>query len=163
MNEAFLIIIVVLTVINILVHFRKRSGAAESNRLQEIEYAILKFDAVLEKNEKSIRDEFQRNRHETNQIAKENREELSRSLKSFEDKFSGNTKDLNELIRQKFGDFGRQQYDLNKQSAESVKDIKDTIEKQLKAIREDNSQQLNEMRKTVDEKLQTTLEKRLGE
>ena len=104
MNEAFLIIIVVLTVINILVHFWKRSGASESNRLQEIEYAILKFDAVLEKNEKSIRDEFQRNRHETNQIAKENREELSRSLKSFEDKFSGNTKDLNELIRQKFGD-----------------------------------------------------------
>lgn len=163
MNEAFLIIIVVLTVINILVHFWKRSGSAESNRLQEIEYAILKFDAVLEKNEKSIRDEFQRNRHETNQIAKENREELSSSLKSFEDKFSGNTKDLNELIRQKFGDFGRQQYDLNKQSAESIKDIKDTIEKQLKAIREDNSQQLNEMRKTVDEKLQTALEKRLGE
>ena len=33
----------------------------------------------------------------------------------------------------------------------------------MKSIREDNTQQLNEMRKTVDEKLHDTLEKRLGE
>ena len=118
---------------------------------------------MLEKNEKSIKDEFQRNRQETIQIAKENREELVRALRSFEERFSANTKDLNELIRQKFGDFGKQQFDLNKQSVDSIKDVKDTIEKQLKAIREDNALQLSEMRKTVDEKLQTTLEKRLGE
>ena len=163
MNEALLIIIAVLVVLNILIHFWKKPGSTENNRLQEIEHSILKFDNALEKSEKSIRDEFQRNRHDTNQIAKENREELTKSLKSFEDRFSESIKDLNELIRQKFGDFNRQQMDLNKQSAESIKDVKDTIEKQLKAIREDNSQQLKEMRKTVDEKLQTTLEKRLGE
>ena len=37
------------------------------------------------------------------------------------------------------------------------------MEKQLTAIREDNGKRLEEMRKTVDEKLQDTLEKRLGE
>ena len=163
MNEALLIVIATLAVINILVHFWKKSRSTEDSRLEEIALSILKFDTTLEKNEKSIRDEFQRNRHETNQIAKENREELTKSLKSFEDKFSENIKDLNELIRQKFGDFNKQQFDLNKQSVESIKDVKETIEKQLKTIREDNAQQLNEMRKTVDEKLQTTLEKRLGE
>jgi DNA recombination protein RmuC len=42
-------------------------------------------------------------------------------------------------------------------------EVKDSIEKQLKAIREDNTTQLNEMRRTVDEKLHDTLEKRLGE
>ena len=63
----------------------------------------------------------------------------------------------------KFSDFSKQQTELNRQSTESIKEVKETIEKQLKAIREDNSQQLTEMRKTVDEKLQTTLEKRLGE
>lgn len=66
--------------------------------------------------------------------AKENRKELKDGLTSFEKKFSTN-----------------------------IKEIKDAIEKQLLAIREDNTVQLNEMRKTVDEKLQTTLEKRLGE
>ncbi|TFH22891.1 MAG: DNA recombination protein RmuC, partial [Bacteroidia bacterium] len=44
-----------------------------------------------------------------------------------------------------------------------IKSMQDTIEKHLKSIQEDNSKQLNEMRKTVDEKLQSTLEKRLGE
>jgi DNA recombination protein RmuC len=48
-------------------------------------------------------------------------------------------------------------------SLESVKDVRSTVDKQLKEMREDNGKRLDEMRKTVDEKLQTTLEKRLGE
>jgi len=95
--------------------------------------------------------------------AKENREELNKGLKSFEDKFTNNIKDFNEQLRQRFDDLGKQQTEFNKQSKDGIKDIKDTIEKQLISIREDNTTQLNEMRKTVDEKLQTTLEKRLGE
>jgi len=62
-----------------------------------------------------------------------------------------------------FDELSKQQFEFNKQSKDSIKDIKETIEKQLVSIREDNTIQLNEMRKTVDEKLQTTLEKRLGE
>ena len=41
--------------------------------------------------------------------------------------------------------------------------MRSTVDKQLKEMREDNGKRLDEMRKTVDEKLQTTLEKRLGE
>jgi len=67
------------------------------------------------------------------------------------------------LLRQNFGDFNKQQTDSNKLATENIKDVEKTIEKNLKSIREDNTTQLNEMRKTVDEKLQTTLEKRLGE
>ncbi len=95
--------------------------------------------------------------------AKENRDELVKGLKSFEDKFNENTKLLNEHLRQRFDDLSKQQSEFNKQSKDSIKDIKETIEKHLTAIKEDNTTQLNEMRKTVDEKLQTTLEKRLGE
>ena len=51
----------------------------------------------------------------------------------------------------------------SKASLDAVKDVRGTIEKQLKDIREDNGKRLEEMRKTVDEKLQDTLEKRLGE
>ena len=95
--------------------------------------------------------------------AKENRGELNKGLSSFEEKFAANIKDFNEQLRQRFDELSKQQFEFNKQSKDSIKDIKDTIEKQLVAIREDNTIQLNEMRKTVDEKLQTTLEKRLGE
>ncbi len=160
MIETFLIILIALGVINILIQFLKKDNSAQ---LKKIETSILRFDSSLDKNEKSIKDEFQRNRQESNQIAKENREELAKSLQSFSDSNSENNKSLNELIRQKFSDFERLQTDQNKQFLESIKEVKEGIEKQLKAIRDDNTQQLKEMRKTVDEKLQTTLEKRLGE
>ncbi|MCD4734717.1 MAG: DNA recombination protein RmuC [Bacteroidales bacterium] len=174
----------------------------------------MKFESTLERTEKSIKDEFQRNRTESNEISritreeltkslnsfsegfsknvkelnellnkkfsdllnqqtefnkqvtennKSNREELSNSLKSFEAKFTENTKEINEIIRQKFGDFSKIQADINKQTTDSVKEVRETIEKQLKSIREDNTRQLDEMRKTVDEKLQKTLNERLSQ
>lgn len=94
---------------------------------------------------------------------KESRSELTKSLSSFEDKFSQNIESLNKLLKERFNDFGLQQTQSNKQSTENIKNIEVAIEKQLKSIREDNNKQLGEMRITVDEKLQTTLEKRLGE
>ena len=163
MTEALLIAIVVLAIINVILILRKRIDIDIKPQMRELEDSIIKFSTSLEHTNKSIKDEFQRIRTETNDISKANREELSKSLKSFEEKFSKNTKDLNDLLRQKFADFSNLQTDIHKQSIENLKDIRETIEKQLKAIREDNSQRLEEMRKTVDEKLQTTLEKRIGE
>jgi DNA recombination protein RmuC len=153
-----------LAVINTLLLIKKKpQQALPLEKLKEIENAVIKFDAVLERNEKSIKDEFQRNRQESSASAKENRNELTKNMRSFADTNTINNKDLNEGIRQKFEDFGKQQSDLSKLSVQSIKEVKDSIEKQLHAIREDNTRQLSEMRKTVDEKLQTTLEKRLGE
>ncbi len=214
MNEIMLIVLILLVIINIIIVLKKKVSVDIKPQLKDVEVSIMKFDTTLEQTEKSIKDEFQRNRTETNDIsktnrdeltkslnsfgeqfsknvkelnnllnekftqqnqqqvdfnkqtgetAKANRDELSNALKSFEVKFSENIKDLNELLRQKFGDFGKQQVDVNKQVTGNIKEVEHTIENQLKAIREDNEKQLNEMRKTVDEKLQTTLEKRLGE
>jgi DNA recombination protein RmuC len=95
--------------------------------------------------------------------AKENRRELSEALKSFEGKFGEGIKDFNEQLRLRFSDLNKQQLESAHQAKASITDIRETIEKQLKSIREDNTTQLTEMRKTVDEKLHETLEKRLGE
>jgi len=214
MIEVLLITLIILAIANIVIGLKKKVTLDIKPQLKEVEESILKFDTTLERTEKSIKDEFQRNRSETNDISKtnrdeltkslslfgdqfsknvkelndllnekfevqnkqqiefnkqttdstkENRDELSKSLKSFEENFSENIKNLNDLLRQNFGDFNKQQIDLNKGATENIKDVEKTIEKNLKSIREDNSTQLNEMRKTVDEKLQTTLEKRLNE
>ncbi len=163
MIEGLLIAILVLTLVNIGIQFRKKAGDNRLDTLKDIEHAMVKFDLALEKSARAIQDEFQRNRQESGHTAKESREELAKNMKVFSETNTTHNKDLNELIRQKFGDFNKQQADLNKQSADRIKEVKDTIEKQLTAIREDNALQLTEMRKTVDEKLQSTLEKRLGE
>lgn len=95
--------------------------------------------------------------------AKENRQELNGALKSFEGKFGDGIRDFGEQLRLKFSDLNKQQQETAQQARTSIAEIRETIEKQLKAIREDNTMQLNEMRRTVDEKLHDTLEKRLGE
>ena len=163
MIEGLLIAIMVLAATSIFLQLRKGESNRYFEQFRAIEEKIRDFESALERNEKSIRDEFQRNRQENMLIAKENRAELAKTLTDFSRANTDNNKDLNELIRQKFSDFTRQQSELNQQSAQSIKEVRENIEKQLKAIREDNNLQLKEMRNTVDEKLQTTLEKRLGE
>ncbi len=134
MTEILLGVLILLAIVNMVIALRKRGSGDAGSKLKEVENSILRFETVLEKSERTQKDEFERNRRENQESAKTNREELSRSLRSFEEKF-----------------------------ASSTKGIQETIEKQLLSIRDDNTKQLNEMRKTVDEKLQTTLEKRLGE
>jgi DNA recombination protein RmuC len=93
-----------------------RRGTAGSN----VEAELVKR---LEMIDRGLRDEFSRNREEAGAAAKNQREELTKSL-------------------------------------ESVRSIVDV---RLKQLQDDNSKQIDKMRETVDEKLQGTLEKRLGE
>jgi len=163
MIELLLIVLIILLIINIVIGLRKKIAIDIKPQMHDVETSILKFETTLDRIEKSIKDDFQINRKESNENAKINRDELSNSLNVFGEQFTQNVKDLNDLLRQKFGDFSKQQSDINKQVTENIKGVENTIEKHLKSIREDNTQQLTEMRKTVDEKLQSTLEKRLGE
>ena len=85
--------------------------------------AVTDLAKRLETIDRSLRDEFSRNREEAGAAAKNQREELARSL-------------------------------------EGVRSIVDV---RLRQLQDDNAQQIDKMRATVDEKLQGTLEKRLGE
>ncbi|HJN05023.1 MAG TPA: DNA recombination protein RmuC [Bacteroidales bacterium] len=183
MEFYLLITSIILIVILIIISITNKGGKQDTSNLKNEITTIFKEELVETRREN--RELNKENREENNTLfkglqdslvksyndfkdsiktdAKENREELNKGLKSFEDKFSDNIKDFNEQLRQRFNDLSKQQTEFNKLTKDSIKDIKETIEKQLVAIREDNTIQLNEMRKTVDEKLQTTLEKRLGE
>src|SRR5213080_2823212 len=77
----------------------------------------------LEIIDRGLRDEFSRNREEAGAAAKNQREELSKSLEN----------------------------------------VRSAVDLRLKQLQEDNANQIDKMRATVDEKLQGTLEKRLGE
>jgi DNA recombination protein RmuC len=74
-----------------------------------------------------------------------NRQEVNNSLNSFSNSVVSR---VNEIANLQFNQ-------LNAQTQ--------AIESKLKSIQDDNAQKLEQMRATVDEKLQSTLEKRLGE
>ena len=144
MIEILLYVLIFLILINIFLLLRK-SGSDLSKPLNDIHNAITLFDNSLEKADKSIRDDFQRNREESNKIAKENREELSKTLVTFSESFASSVREF------------------NKTTSEKLDKIRETVETKLQMLQEDNSQKLEKMRETVDEKLHKTLEHRLGE
>ena len=84
--------------------------------------------------------------------ARENREELSRSLNGFAAVVENRFKSLQEQIHTVMRD-NRQEFTVSRQELNAA----------LQAIRSDNAAQLEKMRATVDEKLQRTLETRLGQ
>ncbi|HNY62481.1 MAG TPA: DNA recombination protein RmuC [Bacteroidales bacterium] len=156
------IVIILLIIVNIIITFSKKGKDEVNPQIKNLEDSMIKFDATLEKIDKLVKDEFQRNRTETHDISQKNREELSKSLKLFGDQFTENTKELKELLRLNFGEFSKRQVEISEQTTKQTKEIKQSVETELKNIREDNTKQLNEMRVTVDEKLQKTLNERLS-
>ncbi|MDB2444703.1 DNA recombination protein RmuC [Gammaproteobacteria bacterium] len=113
--------------------------------------------------ENLIRNEFQRNRQEAQELARANREELSKSLANFEEKISSLSLSLNNLLREKFQDYSGQLAQANQQNSDKISSVEKVITTNLVSIREDNSKQLDKMRETVDEKLQKTINSRLSQ
>lgn len=147
-----IIILLILVGINLLLTLMGNSNKDKKGSLKDVEariknldQRISELDRTLEKLERTFRDELSKNREESRRSEKDARIELSysleRSLKSFEVQFSKSVMDFNNLQKEKFSELSIKQGEL----------IKATEEK------------LEKMRETVDEKLQTTLEKRLGE
>jgi len=124
--------------------------------LHELDSGLTRLDGLM-------RDEFSRNREETHTTLRTNREEQANSLRLFEATFNNNVKELNEVQRQKFMDFSSEQAQTKEAIEKQLKEIREVMESKLKAIQDENAVKLEEMRKTVDEKLQETVEKRFNE
>ena len=74
---------------------------------------------------------------------------------------------LDPLVREEFArsreESQKSLRDNREELSASMKEIRETIERRLKIIGDDNAKRLEEMRKTVDEKLQESVEKRFNE
>lgn len=93
-----------------------------------------RIESRMEMTERLIREEFQRSREESTNLAGQGRQEMSDSIQTFRGTLT-----------------------------ESLDKVKDKVEEKLATIQKDNASKLDLMRETVDEKLHATLEKRLGE
>jgi len=137
----FIILFSLCSFILLIILWRRKPGD-EFMRLQD---KITSLDDKHKTFEDTVKNEIARNRKETAVSAQQAREELGKSLKNSSDSL------LKMLV------------DMTKLHEKNFEAIRQTMEGQLRNLREDNSKKLEQMRATVDEKLQSTLEKRLGE
>ncbi len=102
------------------------------------------YEKKLDSYEKNFKDEFERSRRESTENERASRKENQDTLINFQNS-----------INAKFDT-------LSKNTQESLDKQKETVQTSLKNIQDSNEKKLEQMRLTVDEKLQSTLEKRLN-
>ncbi len=147
-----------LLLVVLLVQFqRQRVAQAPVNaRLENLE-------RLLEKNERTMREELARGREELQAVSRQGREESFQGVSLLGDGLLQRMTELAGLQKSQLDIFAAQLKNLTDSNDSRMEKLRETLQNRLQAIQEDNARQLEQMRATVDEKLHATLEKRLGE
>lgn len=158
LTNAFLVLIIgILTAVLILliILFRR-----QEMRMQDF---LTTLAEQQKRTEGMVRDEFARNRMESASNARQAREEMGSSLKSASDSQLKQLAEIAGMQKDQLDSFSKQLLEMTKLNQEKLETLRHAVETQLRNLQEDNSRKLEQMRLVVDEKLQSTLEKRLGE
>ncbi len=124
-----------------------------------------KFDVVEKDNlrfEKLIREEFSSSRMEHSKNSKESREEFSKSFKEFGEFTLKRMSEIAGMQKNQLETFSNQLSHLTSMNEEKFNNISTVIQSRLDAIMNGNEKKLEQMRMTVDQKLEKTLTERIG-
>lgn len=148
-------LLVIQFVFLILLLTRQSKKKEDSNTTQLIE-AFTQFTSRLDRHDSFLKDEFTRNREESNKAAQQSRIELSNSFSTF-------TQTIDTKIAMLYKGQTETAKDTRAELTLALDKVRTTVEKQLSELQKGNEEKLEKMRETVDEKLHKTLETRLGE
>jgi DNA recombination protein RmuC len=117
----------------------------------------------IERLERELREALARSRQESAQAARGDRDEQSLALGRLAQTLAAQLAQLGTLQGQQLDSFALQLARLTQSYEHRSEQLRLAIEARLGAMQADNATKLEEMRKTVDEKLHATLEQRLGD
>lgn len=129
--------------------------ASEANSKQTDENIQRAFERI----ERNFREDFKLNREESRAVAKDNRDELTASMNNFQAAFERGIANFNALQREKFSTLSEQQQQLVTNTEKRLEEIRVTVEEKLqKTLNERISQSF----RIVNEQLEN-VQKGLGE
>lgn len=149
-----LIILVVILLTRVMALSRQKSP---------LEPRLDSLERLLERTERTLRDELARGREEAQTVGRQGREEGMAAVQTLGDGLLKRMSELATLQKGQLEIFADQLKHLTETNDSRMEQLRLTLQNRLQAIQEDNAKQLEQMRVTVDEKLHDTLEKRLGE
>jgi DNA recombination protein RmuC len=161
MSEILLYGLVVLAVVVLLLQVLLLQRSARTE--QPIEPYFRAIEGGLERLERELREELARSRLEAATAARGDREEQSLALDRLAKTLAAQLAQLGSLQGQQLESFAQQLSRLTQSNEQRFEQLRLAIEARLGAMQTDNATKLEEMRKTVDEKLHATLEQRLGD
>lgn len=133
------------------------------NEINQLKINLKNLSDNEEKTERTIRDELAKNRGEFSLNAKLGRDDLNSSLNNFREIVTSSMKDISSLQKNQLELVNSRLSGLIQSNEQQLFNMRESLEKNLKMIQDDNSSKLEKMRLTVDERLHDTLEQRLGE
>ena len=147
-------LLVVITLIFVIIKTSKKSS--ENQNLNLIITETKKQNEYLEKLIKNLFD----NQFTAN---KQFNEFIISTIKNYNDNVANYLSNLSKAQIQQLTTIENRLNDILKQNDVKLNRVSDVISANLKVLQENNDKRLEQMRQTVDEKLSSTLEKRLGE
>ncbi|HEX6733379.1 MAG TPA: DNA recombination protein RmuC [Azonexus sp.] len=129
-------------------------------RLDDLRAAL---EQGLARVERELREELARGRREDAEAAFRDREERAQSATLLSQAVTTQVGQFGALQAERLEAFARELNRFSLGLDERFERLKQSVEGRLVAIQADNANKLEEMRRTVDEKLHATLEQRLGE
>ena len=157
--EILLVVIIVLLIIDIYLSIKPKD--INVNRLNED--INKRFDNM----EKLFREEFYNNREESRRNEYDNRQEIKLTIDSMTSSISRHIMNLSTLQQNQFETNSKniektlQRFDSN--LSKNISELTSLQKEKFTELTKSTEENLEKMRVTVDEKLQNTLEKRLGE
>lgn len=146
-----------------LVQFERRLiglGERNADQIHAIDDAI---GERLELLGNQSRDNWDAKRTEDNGANAQARRELHESLERLSEAVTRNFSAAGESQRGQFDSFVARVDALAQTADARAEQLRGTVDNRLQLLQDDNSKKLDEMRRTVDEKLEGTLNERLGE
>ena len=144
-----------------------RVRAALLERLDGLDRSIEKLERGLREDLRTGRgeaaEEAQRQREATSADAGRQRELTAAEAQRQRDEVRAQLVEMARLQREALDGFGGRLQQLTDSNAKRLEALREALELRLAGLQKENSEKLELMRQTVDEKLQGTLEKRLGE
>lgn len=145
-------IAIIMLLKNIRSSIKQADGTSQSNA---------EIQSTLGRLEESIKGEFSTGRRENSETARGLREEVSKNIRDHNNSIASSFDRLTKAQRENFDSFENRIAKMSQANLESQEILRKAVDSSLKNIQEDNKEQLEKVRITVDEKLQGTLEKRL--
>ena len=154
-------VVVILLQVAVLLRGNRRQDQQESEaRFRGLQEA---YDKGLMRLERELREELARGRREDAEESFRDREERAQSANLLSQAVTTQVGQFGTLQAERLEAFARELNRFSLGLDERFERLKMAVEGRLAAIQADNANKLEEMRRTVDEKLHATLEQRLGE
>ena len=142
---------------------RQGRNSGEEALLLRLEALAQSLNGGLERVERELREELARGRRDDAEESFRDREERAQSANRLAQAVTTQIGQFGTLQGERLEAFARELTRFSLGLDERFEHLRKAVEARLQAIQTDNAGKLEEMRRTVDEKLHATLEQRLGE